>query len=425
MKRILALCLLLALLLSACGETVPSYEQPATSVPATNNLSEATEPSLQLPEISEPGTVLSLPKDESMLRPEKRIFADGDGVYYANSHLQRYDEEKDRMEICCFRANCTHMDENCGAWLNGDSSGLRFALREKVAFFLCSEENEYGEDLRLEFYTADLTSGVRRSYHQVVAGTGQEIFPGDLLICGNRALLSYAVGENYEGNRPQSKTQYILAFDLADGTMTTVMCREIEHDAIYDLWGMNESHLILAYHHGGGIRSYGDVNSGDIPTYGYDEYVRDVHRWVLLEYPIEENAKWSQQICASEAGSELELFSYSSFYGGKLYYLANSYLKVYDLSTHKNETLFYLPGIANLFCADGKVFYRTYAKEFFYYDLTTEQVVQYQKESLWEQFTILYETDDSFLGKNSIFNWLKIKKEDFYEENYDAAIAYP
>lgn len=425
MKRFFALCLLLSLLLCACGETVPPYEQPETSIPAENILPKDTETSLQMPEISEPGTVPIVPKDESMLRAEKWIFADGDSVYYANTHLQRYDAEKDRMEICCFRTNCTHMDENCGAWLNYDSNGLRFALREKVAFFLRSEENEYGDVLHLEFYTADLTSGVRHSYHQVAAEIGQIILPGDLLICGNRALLSYAIGENYEGNVPQSKTQYILAFDLMAGTVTTVMCREIAYFSTYDLWGMNESHLILAYHHGLGIESYGATSAKEIRGYGYDEYVRDIHRWVLLEYPIEENAPWSEQISVSDSTTKLDLFSYSSFYCGKLYYLDNSYLRAYDLSSHKSEILCYLPGVNNLFCADGKVFYSTYAKEYFYYDLTTQQTVQYQKESRWEQFTILIETDDSFLGKDSSFNRLMIKKADFYEENYDAVIAYP
>ena len=430
MKRIFVLCLLLALLLSACGERVPTYEQPETSVPTDPLLPEETEPSVQMPEISQANGVQSVPKDDSVLRLERAVvsgYAAGEAVYYATyaSYLVRYDEEKDRMEACCRREDCAHADESCGAWVGKDVNGLYFAVREDTAYYLWGESEEYGEYRSLQFFSSNLADGQRRVYYDITAEPGQRILPGDLLVCGDRALLSYAIGENYEGNIPRSKIQYILAFGLMDGTVTTVMCREIPYFTTYDLWGMSESHLILAYHHGIGIDSYGSVSYKDTPTYGYDEYVRDIHRWVLLEYPIRENAKWSQQICASEAGTELELFSYSSFCGGKLYYLANSYLKVYDLSTHKNETLFYLPGIANLFCADGKIFYRTYAKEFFYYDLTTEQVVQYQKESLWEQFTILYETDDSFLGKNGIFNWLKIKKEDFYEENYDAAIAYP
>ena len=424
MKRILASCLLLLLLLSACGERVPVYEQPETSVPSDSTLPKETEPPVQTPELSQPDAPHTVPKDDTMLRLENKIFATCDGVYYADAQLLRYNEEKDRMEICCTQENCPHTDESCSAW-SGDTNGLRFAVREDKAFVLWGERDTYGQYLTLEFYSMDLAEGQRRSYYSIAAEAGQMILPGDMLICGNTALLSYAVGrEDAKGSK--TKTQYILAFDLEEGTVTTVLTHEMDFGSTYDLWGMNESHLILAFHHGGGIQSYGDYVADGVPNYDYDEYARDMGRWVLLEYPIEENAKWSVQVAAHEAGTELKLFSYQSFYEGKLYYLANSYLKVYDLSTHKNEVLFYLPGVAHLFCADGKVFYRTDAKEFFYYDLTTEQAYQYQKDSLREQFSIVYETDDSFIGRgiNGI-SWQKITKENFYRENYRAIIAYP
>ena len=431
MKRIFALCLLLVLLLSACGERVPTYEQPETSVPTDPLLPEETEPTAQMPVISQANGVQSVPKDDSVLRLERAIalgYATGESVYFATyaSYLMRYDEEKDRLEACCRQEGCAHVDESCGAWVGKDVNGLYFAVREDTAYYLWGEREEYGEYKNLQFFSSNLANGQRRNYCNIAVEPGQLILLGDLLVCGNKAVLSYAIGEDYEGHLPQRKTQYILAFDLIDGTTTTVMCREIPYFTTYDLWGMSESHLILAYHHGIGIDSYGSVSYKDTPTYGYDEYVRDVHRWVLLEYPIAEDADWSRQVSVSDSTTKLELFSYSSFYGGKLYYLADSYLKVYDLSDHTNKVLFYLPGVENLFCADGKVFYRTYAREYFYYDPATEQTVQYQKDTPREQFIILGETDDSFLGKTATtLTWQRISKEDFYEENYDALVAYP
>lgn len=437
MKRIISFCLLLGLLLlSACGETVPAYEQPQNSAQPQSVAPSEQESVPAGPDISEDVTPQSYGKDTSLLRLTRGEYISEDRFYVAATQLLVYDLEKDIHTVCCDKAGCSHMDSSCAAYLNPEGNELRFAVRGSLVYCAAGKSDNKGNLLELELYTVDLESGLRRSYLEIPVREGQLVLLGDVLVYGNTLLVSYALGGEYSWETPVRKTQYILALDLTTGEQTVVMEREIDYFTAYDIWGMNEEYLILAYHHGGGMVSYGGYFGSDpYPIgYDYDEYARDMQRWVLLEYPIKENAMWSEQVAAHEAATELELFSYSSFYQGRLYYVANSYVKVYDLRTHRSDYLFYQPGIAHMICADGKLFYRTDAKEYYYYDMETGITCQYQKGSPGELFHIYAETDDSFIGyyqaTNSDLSFGLVKeyilsKEDFYKENYEAAVPIP
>ena len=283
----------------------------------------------------------------------------------------------------------------------------------------------------------NLATGERRSYYTIEEKEDQQILFSDAVICGEQAILNfdiaagYRIGEVVYGKPVEEKEHFILSFQLDSGEMTTVMQRSMEWDGLYDLWAVNDSHLILAYHYPniGSNDSFGAQNYEN----NYNNYAMRLHRWVLLEYPIAEEATWSEQVAAYEAESDLKLFSYSSFCEGRLYYVQNGDVRAYDLETHKRSRLFTQAGISYLCCYDGKIFYETYAEEHFYYDLSSGETVQIQKDSRMVFFP-LGESEDYFYGiftsaweggyTSSPHHYL-ISKEDFYAENFDAAIRLP
>lgn len=454
MKRFFALSLFLVLLLTGCERnTVPAYVPVEAPTSLEQQETEPAPSSQEDPDyryISEPEEFNIYDTEGRMLRLSRGSDLGNEGAYYMGNLLTRYDENLDKQQVCCTKEHCPHADDNCNAWIGNNGNGARLAVAGNLAYIINGPTNEYGYLTELRFFSLDLTTGERRMYHEVAAQEGMEIRLCDAVIYGSTAVLNYdLIGEAVYGDTPRDKEHSILSVDLASGEKTTVMKRKLAAEEIYDLWGMNESHIILAFHHrGGAYSSFGESSMGN-----YSQYAQYLHRWVLLEYPIEENAVWSKQIAASgdavssvyssstgvylSAGADseaLSLYNYSNFYGGKLYYVIGANVMTYDLQTHKSSLLFVQPGITYLSCLDGRVFYQTDGMEYFWYEPETRITCQYQKGQTREVFLFSGETNDYFYGYYNVNSleysvwgkdFCRISKLDFYEENYQAAVPFP
>lgn len=430
MKRVFILTLVLMLLLCACdGTKVPAYEPSDTELP-----SQTQESSTQPPATETPAANIYSPVEEKLLRLTRfRYF----GEQYCSpwDKLQGYDPELDKWQTLCTKENCPHVDENCNAWLGLDSNGLYFAVEDNMAYCVNGTQNISGYLLDMEFFTLDLNTGEKRSYHKLSQAEGKEIVLCDAAIYEDMAILNYDIVDEYEYPvTRKSKDHFLLAFDLTDGSMTTIMERTLGIGELYDLWGINEDNIILAYHH-----PTGDLNSFGYQSYDchYANYAKRLHRWVLLEYPIEENAKWSEQVAEWTADSELGLYSYSSFYQGKLYYVLNDTVRAYDLQNHQTSTVFSQKGITYLTCYDGRVFYETEDGRYFCYRLDSgdngpEELHPFQTDRK-RVFFPMGESQDCFYGSfvsswgdaSNIMEHYLISKEAFYAGDFDTAILLP
>lgn len=427
MKRFFALLLLLVLLLCACdGTKVPVYE-PSEG----ERTSQTEESSVPVQTTENPQAYLHSPSGEKLLRLT-RFYSFGEQYCTSGNTLQSYDPELDRWQTLCGKENCPHVDENCNAWIGFDFNGLYFAVEDNMAYCIYGTSNQGSSYLLdMEFFTLDLNTGERRSYHKLSQTEGKEIVLCDAVICADMAILNYDIVDEYEYPvARESKEHFLLAFDLTEGSMTAIMERTLNFGELYDLWGVSEDHIILAYHHStGGLNSFGYQEH----TSNYADYAMSLHRWVLMEYPIAENAGWSEQVAEWTVNSELGLFSYSSFYGGNLYYVLNDTVRAYDLQSHQTSTAFSQEGITYLCCYDGRIFYETEAGEYFWYELASGTAAQCLKD-VEKIFFPLGESQDYFYGRfvsswedagEKVAQYYLISKEDFYKENLDAAILLP
>lgn len=433
MKRILPLMLLLTLLLCACGEaTVPTYSQPQTSEPpASEESALPTEPSSDETEASlpSPATVEALhtyPADTSMVRFTRFNALEGDTIYEAYGFLHAYDMIENRTEVCCTKEHCPHADDNCNAYIAEDMNGYIFAVRDGTAYFMGGGRDPHVCDLTdLKFFAIDMVTGERRTYYEpALGGTCAKL--GDAALCGNVAVLNFdtfAPTEN--GVTADTKTHHILSFDLTSGEMTTVMQREISYGEMYNLWGLSETHLLLAYHYQSATGfSYGAEFNPLSTKQDYSDYVASMSRWVMLEYPLTEDPKWSAQAFSSSTSQTL--YDYSQFYNGRLYYRVDDAVWFYDLGTHSREILFEQPGIERMFCMDGSVFCET-DEGCFRYELATGTVYQCPDSGEKTKLMPFAETDDAFLCVRSYegSEYFRIDKMDFYRGNFEAAEVLP
>lgn len=403
MKPILVLMLVLSLLLlCACdGIKVPVHEAASSETTASSEASVTP---------ATTSTALTYePTGKNLLRLT-RFYHCGEEYVSAFDKLQSYDPQLDKWQTMCNKENCPHVDENCDAWLGLDVNSLYFAAEEGIAYCVYGPANDYGNLTELEFFTLDLITGQRRSYHKAAAPENGEIILCDAAVCGSKAVLSYSMAAD-------EVEHSVLAFDLASGEMTAVLQRELPGGVAYNLWGVSEDHVLLAVHSISG-EPYSIAQQEH--TANYKDYVMRLHRWVILEYPIEENAKWSKQVAESTAGSELRLFSYNSFYRGALYYVLNDSLWFYDMESHLSRVLFRQEGITSLSCFDGRIFFTTEEGAYYACKLSGGGLVHLPQEK-GRVFFITGENEDYFYGNRTIVggtpagSCYMIAKDDFYK----------
>lgn len=406
MKRLICI-LILMILLCACGtDKVPVYESQETQT--TSALTEAVPLSMGKTE---------LPDGEEMyhLSDAKN---NANAQYRLERYLHRYNETLDLWESCCVDADCAHADESCTAWFGSEDLYRRFAVVNGICYCAEGELGKYA--LRtLEVYALNPATGERRSYFRAEAQGEKEIYLGNVAISGQTAILNYSTLDIDE----LTKMQYILAIDLRNGTTIRIMEREISNGEVYELWGMNETHIVVSYFHSGGNQSFANTENAAMGLPDHTSYIMDQHRWVLLEFPIEENAKWSEQIAQYMGSSNLRLFNHGNFYNGTLFYALNEKIWAYNLKEHKNTPLFEEENLQYMSCLDGKILYLTGENECFSYDLQSGKTTQLADT---EYFPIA-ETENGFYCKKikftaSYLNYF-ISKADFYAGRFDTIIA--
>ena len=431
MKRVIPFLLLILLLFTACGESVPAYTAPTGETDVPSEESTLTEPTTEsteavpTPSLSDPSEITTYSADLTAVRLGRDSARTGDAIYLLNgAFLQRYDMADSKLTVCCNKKNCPHYDENCDAYIAEDINGIVFGIHNGQAYFAGGAQNDCGEWVTLSFFSLDLTTGERETIY--AADMGDRVASlGGVMLCGDKAVLCYTLAASAASEESiATKQQRILAFDLADGTFVTVLEREMEYGGVYNLWGMDETSLIVAYHLPTCGQAYpAHANFADY-GWDYDTYSRNLSDWTMQEYPLEESPDHGKAFAYNNAQHELHLYNYNQFYGGKLYYFYDrKYVKVYDPATQTGEFLFEQSDITYMTCLDGRIFYET-DEGCFWYEIATGVTHQYWQEVQRRPFYLLAETDDDFICQGYLdkYNCYRISKTDFYNGNYDAAV---
>lgn len=430
MKRVIPLFLVILLLLTACGEAVPAYTAPTWETDAPSEESTLTEPTTEsteavpVPSLSDPTELTTYPADLTAVRLGRDSARTGDAIYRLyGAFLQRYDMADSKLTVCCNKKNCPHYDENCGAYIAEDMNGIVFGIHNGRAYFAGGAKNNSGEWVTLSFFSLDLTTGERETIYE--ADMGDRVASlGGVMLCGEKAVLCYTLAASAASEESNAtKQQRILAFDLADGTFVTVLEREMEYGGVYDLWGMDETSLIVAYHRPTSGQEYPAYANFADYGWDYDTYSRNLHGWTMLEYPLEESPDRGKAFAYNDGQHELHLYNFNQFYGGKLYYFyGRKHVKVYDPATQTGEFLFEQKDITYMTCLDGRIFYET-DEGYFWYEIATGVTHQYWQEVRRRPFYLIAETDDDFICQGYLdkYNCYRISKADFYNGNYDAA----
>ena len=448
MKRILIFAILLAMLLAGCARDLPGYELPSESK-EPNESTEATP--AQSKEWEEFNTYpVDLDVDALLGHTDHEI------VFLQGKHAQYYDVEMHRAFALCSQPNCSHSDESCPSYFGGDSlTDTDYSVSGDSIYAVCTADD--GHTLRLrqlkpltgektDLYTDTLPEPVRDTAED---GTPRYVMYSfespDLLFTGSALILQYQITrqeDRFEADRQTSHhsgEKVILRYDLSGGTMRELLRSDVpisspivlSPDEILDA---SDQYALLRAHdsftetpfteaeyvkNGGATEDYEDYIEGILDTCEHGE---------ILLWDLETGEK--TVLCAP---GELRIDSSYAFdrQHHRICFLKNDReLWRLDLRNGSQTKLLELDGnVCNISQWDGRVFFSTWRHledgttwyDWYWYEPTTGQLRQLQKEISMCRFSIIGETDSYLIGYTENGGTAVLAKQDYYNENYEAA----
>ncbi len=429
MKRILSVFLMISLfLLGGCKEQVTDYslEVPMTTEATTAS---ATEPSTaeatQLEEYREYATYpLEGPSETAV-----------GNLYYDtySSVIRYYDTELRREVTLCSQPNCTHSDPKCIAYLGGNI-GNGYRVKGDMVYVVVEDTGEGGE---LLFIERNMITGESRTLWDMTPSKG--IMRQNVLfsIYRNVAFLTFREyelqwnenGTSYE----KDPTQYSYELDLATGERELLVKAEIpvlegfcfNGDQIIPQ-ACTEDYLVVM-----------DVEYREEVLLPVEEYLKanpegDYGRYILENYQREShysiNRKTGERKRLCSGVVEAAMRDRACIRDRKTAFLDENTVWIFEGHTGEVTPCLEQENVVMLMCFDGRIFYNT--KEIgedstpiwhhYWYDLQTGEKKEYQIGSSSMSFSIHGEMTDYFYGTGEDGRHF-ISKQDFYNENYDAA----
>ena len=436
MKRILSITLMLSLLvLGGCREAVPDYRLEApTTEPATQSALEST------------NVITTQPKEhrEYATYPVEKPTDNVIGNTHYDSHARAiyyYDVDLQRTVYLCSQPNCPHNSENCTAYLGGEGNST-YIVEGDLAYALVDRQHTDGQLLFLE---RNLITGDTRILWDLTPEENVMRDVRNFSLCGQEAFLTFRQAEVeyvFEGSYTyaieRNIVQYSYAIDLITGERELLIEAEIPFVQGYHFYGSSIVPEVCT-------RDYLLINeisfSQEIPMTeedyykqnpegDYMEYSQRVFRDFSIEahYSVNRKTGEKKRICGSTYEANLEHCGYRD---RNLVFTDADTVCVYNGYTGEVTPYFELDqdkiGLLTLY--DGRIFYNLVPEDeesevwsFFWYDMTTGETRQFQKGIPTMVFSIHGETADYFYGLLEGRNGkCFISKQDFYNENYDAA----
>ena len=439
MKKYIAHLLLLSvLLLSGCTGELQEYtlETQATE-PASTELVTEEEPTLSETRPKEQRDYATYPVEQ----PKDYIV--GNRYYYAQSPVIRYyDLELRRSVSLCSQPNCTHNSDLCVAYLGGGGR-TKYSVVGDLVYALVDDLDKGG---KLLFIERNMITGETRILWDLTPPEDVVREYVQFSVYGEEAFLIYRefemewndIGTTYSEKNP---VQYSYAIDLLSGERELLLKDEMPAIETYVLWGStilpelcSEDYLLIKeVERGGELPISMDEYFEQNPTKDHEDY----HAYYMEVYgQFEKVSRYCLNRKTGEKkwvyGNDLEahIQDSSSTRDRKQAFTVGNTVCVYDGCTGQVTAYFEQENIGYMGYLDGRIIYNVYTPmedgdaewSYFWYDLQTGEKQPFQVGIQGMVFSLQAETADYFYGYSTKAGGNRfISKQDFYNENYDAA----
>ena len=425
MKRLIPLFLVLLLLCGCAAENkdytlpVATTQSTATDVPPSDSGKSATPT-----EEKEQRLYTTYSPDETettMFSSDSMMFFTAfyeEGRLYSGSSsiLSYFDFELEKRIVLCSQPNCTHSTEDCFALISTDRMGIWRYKNGKVIAAVQDEEEQYS------LISLDPSTGERKTIADLSAPEGMyRSFSMGYL------LEDYAVFMTHDQkvaiNEPSENHAKAVVVELSSGKVT-VLREVVERSVICtDILSAAGNCVLFTYTSGGDL----------LPT--YEEYVAQGNDPESYWEYYSENTESVKELYNLSDGTcqKLENFSVSTcFTYQELFYyqsLMDDTVNCLDMNTGEIAFVTEAPAGAALVGAhDGRLFFNQPGEgeywNYYWYELETGELRQYDQEHQFSvmPFSLHYENEEYFFGlMDGKGGTYYIRKQDFYNENWDAA----
>ncbi len=425
MKRILCVFMVfVAVLLTGCSIELQDY-----TLQTGENESVATETGTEEIPVSE--TKLKEYREYKTYAPVKGWGDTVDELYYLTHFpvIRYYDMELQRKITLCTQPNCTHIDDSCLAYL-GQCLECRYMVRGDLLYAVVRN----GDQEEVLFVERNMITGESRTIWDMTPEENMVREQIDFSLYDGVAFFTFReyerkwdqTGCSYE----KDPVQYSYEIDLVTGKRELLLQDEIpvlsgfafSGDAIVP-HACTENFLVIR------DKSFTEdalmtmeeytklYPQGDYGLYIWEEYEHMEH--VSLDRRTGER----KRICGSL--KEAAMQDQKCIGERKMFFAENDMVYMYDGYTGQVTPCFPQSDVILLRYFDGRVWCNTRAEgetdvEFYWYDLQTGEKHQFQKGISPMVFSIHGETERYFYGSGP-GTTQAISKQDFYNENYDAA----
>ncbi len=430
MKRII-FALLVVLLLSGCAREITDYTLPTASTgesteELTASTSEFTEESTEESTEEKPYRQYATYPVE---QPADHII--GNCYYYNNARIvSYYDVDLQRRVVLCSQPNCTHNSEDCTAFLGGINT--EYQVVGDMVYAAVQEETQSGQ---LQVISLNLVTGER----ELLWEFGEK---------GGNIYIEYV---NFSVDRTTAFLGFHLREDTLDEKYALVAVHEVSYAYALHL-DTGEKELLFQDE----IPSYslsvsfsGSALLTDMSTEEFllmrvegepqqvmseEEYYRENPGGDYTEYLVDlwpESGIYSvnratgekTKICGDARESKRQDI-WGPYRERKMSFAVGDTIYIYDGYTGEVTPCFTRERIALQMYKDGRIIYNICKEnggyDYYWYDLMTGETQQFQKGEDGMIFSLNEETADYFVGFYKGRNCY-IHKQDFYNENYDAA----
>lgn len=356
------------------------------------------------------------------------------GAYLGGSWITYYDFETKEKEVACSKEGCNHNDDQCHAWIGGDSD---YAISGEHFYALQRNDPHGAWAVRLQKRALD--GGTWESIWEYPASSSTTLLSKGML--GSE----WAVLTLDEYLPDGSTTTKIHAVNLNDGTETEIIPKtQIGLNAVIEegqewtlsasLWGLSEGYCVISksvlpadfptlseY-----LESSGPFADDAAQSAATDEYIAQIDTEAITEYACYDLTTGEKTVISSGPSGEVSgVYDQTSIYKGDFYFFKDGAIRAYNLQDKREKEIINADYIGRITVVDGQVFYVLTAGNFCEldsYSLANGTITKFTNEGNTNTivFTVYQENGDMFAGNyNGVECW--ITKADYYAENFAAA----
>ena len=444
MKRILWIFLLLSLmLLCGCDRELKDYTletqastqtttEATTQSPSASTTQSLSESTTQAKEYREYTTY-------PVEHPKGHIV--GNLYYYANSPVIRYyDTDLRRSVSLCSQPNCTHNNDNCIAYLGG-LGGTSYCVEGDMVYAVVNDAINGG---KIQLIERNMITGENRTLWDLTPGENMIQENLCFSVCDDLVFLTFREYEmewNDEGTTYWEKNTVLFSYEIDTRTgerqellryeIPTVRGLYFSGSAIVpDLCTENYLFVQEVEHNGAPPMSeeeyYKQNPTADAEV--YDQYVWEAWRHFeeVSHYSVDRRTGEKKRLYGNSGDAHIQ--DASGKREKKQLFTDGNTVCIYDGYTGQVTAYFEQENIGYMGYLDGRVIYNVWEEgengddiyNFFWYHLQTGERQPFQVGINGMVFSVQEETTDYFYGYyNGGMRF--ISKQDFYNENYDAA----